>query len=101
MLPSKGSVIQDDETSVCVWVHKTESQKDNPVLSYKRQDDSQAIIDKKDFNLVLIPNFQKCLMYRLQTDRICIDSTHEISSYDFELVTVIVIGTHTVQQAIH
>ncbi|KAF8789851.1 hypothetical protein HNY73_007760 [Argiope bruennichi] len=36
MLPSRGSVIQDDEISVCVWVHKMKSKKDNPVLFYKR-----------------------------------------------------------------
>ncbi|GBM90779.1 hypothetical protein AVEN_7291-1, partial [Araneus ventricosus] len=87
-LPSKGSVLQNDETGVYLSVHKMENQKDNPVLFYKRQEDPHAVIDQNDFMLVLKTNFQKCIMYRLGADRICMDSMHGISNYNFELVTV-------------
>ncbi|GBN85616.1 hypothetical protein AVEN_188547-1 [Araneus ventricosus] len=87
-LPSKGSVLQNDETSVCAWVYIMESQKDNPVLFSKRQEDPHAVIDQNDFMLVLMTNFQKCIMYRLGADRICVDSTHGISNCNFELVVV-------------
>ncbi|GBN54138.1 hypothetical protein AVEN_263881-1 [Araneus ventricosus] len=93
-LPIKGYVLQNDETSVCAWVHKMESQKDNPVLFYKRQEDPHAVIDQEDFMLVLKTNFQKCIMYRLGADRIYVDSTHGISNYNFELVTVLVIDEY-------
>ncbi|XP_055935218.1 uncharacterized protein LOC129965398 [Argiope bruennichi] len=94
MLPSRGSIIQDDEMSVCAWVDKMKIEKDNPVLFYKRQDDAHPTIQNKDFMLVLMTHFQKSIFYRLGADRICVDSTHSISNYNFELVTVLVIDEY-------
>lgn len=94
ILPSKGSALKNDESSVCAWVSEMETQADNPVLFYKRQDDTHAVIEKNDFVLVLMTSFQKCMLYRLGADRICVDSTHGISNYGFELVTLLVIDQY-------
>ena len=66
----------------------------NSVLFYKRQDDEHSHIDKQDFMLVLMTEFQRNMLLRFGADRICVDLTHGISGYDFELVTVLIIDKH-------
>lgn len=90
-LPSQGSVLSSDEASVHSWVEEMKSNECNPVLFYKRQDEDHSLIGKKEFMLVLMTAFQKNILSRFGADRICVDSTHGISGYQFELVTILTI----------
>ena len=93
-MPTKGSLIERDEFSVHSWVQEMANDEKNPVLFYKRQDDEHSHIDKQDFMLILMTEFQKNMLLRFGADRVCVDSTHGISGYDFELVTVLVIDKY-------
>ncbi|KAF8785630.1 hypothetical protein HNY73_011145 [Argiope bruennichi] len=94
MLPSRESVIQDDGISACAWVHKMKIEKDNLVLFYKRLVDPHPAVQNKHFMLVFVTHFQKSIFYPIGADGICVDSTHSISNYNFELVTMLVIDEY-------
>ena len=89
-MATKGSVIESDEYSVYSWVQEMANDEKNPVLFRKRQDEEHSHIDKQDFMLILMTEFQRNMLLRFGADRVCVDSTHGISSHYFELVTDLV-----------
>ena len=87
---------QNDSVSVDIWVH--EMQKDsekNPVLLYKPQDSEPhskcPSLKKKDFILVIQTPLQREMLIKCGTSVICMDDTHGTNSYDFNLITVVVV----------
>lgn len=61
---------------------------------YKRQEEEHLIISKKDFLLIIMTNFQKSMITRFGANRVCVDSTHGIFGYEFELVTLLVVDEY-------
>lgn len=88
---SHGTVTENDAESVHAWVEEMSKSSSNPVLLYKRQDTEHKTIAKNDFMLIMMNNFQRNMLKEFGGDRICLDATHGISSYGFELVTILVI----------
>ena len=58
------------------------------LLSYKEQN-TQHILDKENFFLALAFKEQLEMLNALGKDRICIESTHGITGYKFELITIL------------
>lgn len=86
---------RDDATSVHFWVQEMENSETNPVLLYKPQDhDSLAdcpSLNREDFMLVLQTPLQRDLMGTFGNNIVCMDDTHGTNSYDFSLITVLVV----------
>uniref|UniRef100_A0A6P7F500 Uncharacterized protein LOC114326564 isoform X1 n=1 Tax=Diabrotica virgifera virgifera TaxID=50390 RepID=A0A6P7F500_DIAVI len=83
---------RNDAISVQAWVN--ELQKSNSVLFYKPQDDlseEHACLKREDFVLILMTEGQKEMLDKFGGDCICVDGTHGITSYGFELVTLLVL----------
>ena len=87
---------KDDATSLQCWVNNCEGKETNPVLLYKGQGLPQANdtdnLSDNDFVLCLQTPLQATLLKRFGDQKIfCIDSTHGTNSYNFTLVTVLVV----------
>ncbi|KAF2880716.1 hypothetical protein ILUMI_25458, partial [Ignelater luminosus] len=74
--------------SVDIWVE--EYQKTSFVY-YKKQGDDHPILDSTDFCLIFMNAFQEHLLKTFGNHIICIDSTHGLNSYNFELTTIMVL----------
>ena len=90
---------KDDATSVNIWVEEMKSCEGNPIILYKKQGGPQADdcdnISDKDFILAIQTPLQAEMMRTLATNRvICVDGTHGTNSYDFTLITVMVIDEY-------
>lgn len=68
----------EDAVSVKLWVEEmAELGDDSPVLYYKPQgEECEGTLEKDDFMLILMTNFQESQILKFGTDKICIDSTH-------------------------
>ncbi|XP_035215395.1 uncharacterized protein LOC118188975 [Stegodyphus dumicola] len=71
-----------------------ESNDDSCVLFYKRQGsilEGNSNLKIEDFVLIIMNNAQKEILQKYGCDCICMDGTHGMNGYDFELVTLLVI----------
>ena len=87
---------RDDATSVSIWVEEMKSSDSNPVILYKPQGlpqpDTCDNLSKEDFVLAIQTPLQADRMKRFSDGRVVlVDSTHGTNSYDFTLITVVVI----------
>ena len=83
-----------DSISVMSMIQAAAQSDDNYVLSYKQSGEHRHGFEDTDFFLGIVTN-QQCRALRLLGSRlICVDSTHNISKYNFKLLTVICIGPH-------
>lgn len=87
-----------DAISVKMWVEEMRSRDDNPVLFYKEQGKKEATIGTNrglganDFALAIQTPLQAELLRQCGDKKvICADATHGTNSYDFQLVSVLVI----------
>lgn len=83
----------DDGLSVDIWVKQLE-QSDDCILLYKPQGVIlQDVPDLKseDFVLIIMNEVQKEMLKKYGSDCICVDGTHGMNSYQFELFTLMVI----------
>jgi hypothetical protein len=91
----RGRHHSSDATSVQLFVDSMMNlePETNPVLFYKPQgkEDLLAGLKKDDFFLIIMTNFQKKMLEQFGKDKICIDSTHGVNAYDFELTTLLVV----------
>lgn len=80
----------NDANSVELWI---ESMKEdgNIIYEYKRQNNDHPLLKYEDFSLAFSFDIQLNMFNSFGGDRICIDSTHGTTGYDFELVTIMVI----------
>ena len=67
---------------------------DNPVPLYKEQGIHMEGVADNDFMLVIMSAVQRCMLQKFGSDRICIESTHGMTGYDFELSTLLVIDEY-------
>lgn len=82
----------DDATSVYLWVEEMNKKGASPVLIYKQQGKAMANLLDNDFVLALQTPLQAKMLKKFGPDKvICIDATHGTNSYDFSLISVIVI----------
>ena len=83
----------DDADSVLFWVQEMQYEEFSPVLCFKRQGEKSSYkdIEENDFLLGLQTQFQKEMFETHASKLICVDATHGTTTYDFQLVTVLVI----------
>jgi len=84
-----GSVLrhQNDALSVKLWVKEMEKEEDNCVIFFKEQgqEDSNSLLKKEDFVLIIMTAFQREMLKKYANDKICLDGTHGLNSYNFIL----------------
>ncbi|XP_065217732.1 uncharacterized protein LOC135843700 [Planococcus citri] len=73
---------KDDVVSVEMLVETLRKQEDSPLLHYN------SIYE--NFSLVLMTRFQKLMLIE-HSKKICVDGTHGLNAYGYQLVTVLVI----------
>ena len=79
-----------DELSVKIWVKEIEKE-GHLLLCYKEQDVEHPDLDRDVFFLAFMFKEQLAMFQEFGSDRIFIDSTHGITGYNFELITITVI----------
>lgn len=83
---------ENDAISVEAWVN--EMQSNNCVLFYKSQDsviEDYPELKKEDFLLMIMTDGQKELLENFGNDCVCIDGTHGLNGYGFELHTLLIL----------
>ena len=84
-----------DSASVGSWVDDMKKlEVDNPVLLYKEQGVEMEDAGVNDFVLAIMSPIQRRMLQRFGSDRICVDSTHGMTGYDFELTTLLVVDEY-------
>ena len=87
----------DDAKSVMYWVAEMERETDyNPVICYKGQgeDSCHMGLNNKDFLLGIQMEFQKEMLVKYAHKLVCADATHGTNTYDFQLITVLVVDDY-------
>ena len=87
---------KDDGTSVHSWVTEMESQDFSCIVYYKQQgvqcsDEEFPFIKDDDFILIVMNEGQREMLQKYANNIICIDGTHGLNNYDFELITLLVV----------
>ncbi|XP_025194303.1 uncharacterized protein LOC112593925 isoform X2 [Melanaphis sacchari] len=89
---------QNDAISVDLWVKEMMKKGDeSPVLYYKQQginDNCVPCFTKNDFCLVIMTQFQSELLLKFGKDKVCLDGTHGLNGYNFQLYTVVVVDEY-------
>lgn len=84
----------NDATSVEAWVQNLKSDGKFSFIYYKTQgqiDKNCIELKEKDFLLLIMTDYQKSMLEKFGNDVICIDETHGLNSYHFNLTTVLVL----------
>ncbi len=86
----------NDAVSVSAWVEEMKVKgTDNPVLLYKPQGEQQGLchnLNITDFVLVLQTQLQRQMLKSFGPNRVvCADATHGTNSYDFQLISLLVV----------
>ncbi|KAJ8978145.1 hypothetical protein NQ317_016847 [Molorchus minor] len=84
---------QNGAMSLELWVQecKAMSCEENSVIFYKRQGEVSDVLEEHDFCLVIMNRFQQMMLKKIGSNVICIDGTHGLNHYEFELTTIMVI----------
>uniref|UniRef100_A0A6P7GTZ2 Uncharacterized protein LOC114346431 n=1 Tax=Diabrotica virgifera virgifera TaxID=50390 RepID=A0A6P7GTZ2_DIAVI len=80
--------------SIRLWVERLKFLKDEfSIIFYKEQssDDLPNIFNTTDFALIFMTKFQEKQLKLFGADKICVDSTHGTTGYDFLLTTLMVV----------
>lgn len=83
----------NDGISVESWVEEMKEEK-HCVLFYKPQciiDEYESYLKEEDFVLIIMTTAQKEFLAKYGSDVICVDGTHGLNSYHFELTTLLVL----------
>ena len=92
-LAAEGVSHHNDSTSVHSWVEEMQ-QSGNSIVFYKPQgeiSDQFPQLKEDDFVLIIMNDVQNELLQRFGEKCICLDSTHGMNSYGFELTTLLVL----------
>lgn len=84
----------NDATSVGAWVEKLKSDDKLSLVYYKSQgqiDTNYIELKEDDFLLLIMNDYQKSMLNKFGNDVICIDETHGMNSYHFNLTTIMVL----------
>lgn len=93
-LTSKAVRHKDDALSVDSWVKQMQATDQDCVMLYKPQGvvlEEIPNFKSDDFILMIMTSAQLDILRKYSSDCICIDGTHGLNSYDFELNTLLVI----------
>ncbi|XP_035210340.1 uncharacterized protein LOC118184730 [Stegodyphus dumicola] len=85
---------KNDCVSVEAWVNEMASEDNNCILFYKPQNkilENYPEFKNDDFALIIMNDSQRHLLQKFGADCICIDGTHGLNSYGFELITLLVL----------
>ena len=87
---------EDDSTSVDLWVEYMNLKygTNSPVLFYKKlgnSDEKYNHLRSDDFMLVIATEFQLEMLQQFGSKKICVDGTHGLNSYRYQLFTVLII----------
>jgi len=84
----------NDATSVGAWVEKLKSDDKLSLVYYKSQgqiNTNHIQLKEDDFLLLIMNDYQKSMISKFGNDVICIDETHGMNSYHFNLTTIMVL----------
>lgn len=82
----------NDAISVEAWIE--EMKENNCVLFYKPQNfilNEWPFLNKEDFVLIIMNEGQAQMLKKFSSDCVCIDGTHGLNAYNFELHTLLVL----------
>ncbi|KAJ8929042.1 hypothetical protein NQ314_018311 [Rhamnusium bicolor] len=79
-----------NDVSVELWIEEYK-QVGNSTLIYKKQGDDHVLFEKNDFCLIVFNHSQEYMLKTFGKNTVCVDSTHGLNGYDFELTTVMII----------
>lgn len=85
---------KEDVFSVDIWIKEVENEENNPVIFYKKQNeisDDNNLLLESDFCLILMNNLQAKMLQKFGSNIVCIDNTHGLNMYDFELTTLMIL----------
>lgn len=82
---------ENDAVSVKLWVETMKQLEESPILYFKEQGEIDACFTKDDFILIIMNEFQAKRLTTLGKSKICIDGTHGLNSYGFQLYTIMVV----------
>lgn len=92
------SGIQKHKNSVCALVEEAKALEYNPILLFKPQGEDQPEgmdnIGKQDFLLCLQTEFQCDALEKYGNNVVCMDATHGTTSYNFQLITILVMDEY-------
>ncbi|GFU25905.1 uncharacterized protein NPIL_413441 [Nephila pilipes] len=81
--------------SVGKWVHSLQGREDSPVILFKDQniydEDLYPGLKAEDFLLVIMNSCQREMLNFYGNDTICLDFTHGMNVYGFDLATILVL----------
>lgn len=91
---------EDDSTSVDLWVEymKLKYGTISPVLFYKKYGDNceqYNCLHPDDFMIVIATEFQLEMLQLFGNKKICIDGTHGLNSYRYQLFSVLVVDDYS------
>jgi len=84
----------NDATNVGAWVEKLKSDDKLSLVYYKSQgqiDTNHIQLKEDDFLLLIMNDYQKSMLSKFGNYVICIDETHGMNSYHFNLTTIMVL----------
>lgn len=89
-------VHKNDAFSTEMWVQEQMLlEEKSPVIYFKMQGcEKEGSLLKEDFMIVIMTPYQKDVLVKYATDRICVDSTHGTTSHDFQLTTLLTIDEY-------
>jgi len=89
---------ENDAVSVKLWVDRMKSKDDHsPILYFKPQGEIDLNVPhftENDFCLIIMTKYQSEMLVQFGNDKICIDGTHGLNSYNFQLYTIVVIDEY-------
>lgn len=82
---------RNDAISVKLWVTSMAGLENNPVLYYKEQGAKDTLFEDNDFILIIMTEFQANSFIQFGKSKVCIDGTHGLNQYGFQLFTIVVV----------
>ncbi|GFT91592.1 uncharacterized protein NPIL_376591 [Nephila pilipes] len=85
---------ENDGVSVDMWVREMQNSENPCILFYKTQGSTctqYSFLRENDFVLIIMTEAQGEILKKFSSDCICIDGTHGVNGYGFELVTLLTI----------
>ncbi|GFT99517.1 uncharacterized protein NPIL_110731 [Nephila pilipes] len=85
---------ENDRVSVDMWVREMQNSENPCILFYKTQGSTctqYSFLKENDFVLIIMTEAQGEILKKFSSDCICIDGTHGVNGYGFELVTLLTI----------
>ncbi|XP_035233943.1 uncharacterized protein LOC118205773, partial [Stegodyphus dumicola] len=79
------NIVRDFDLDKCS-VHESD-----PISVEQGIQDESGILNKDDFHLCIMTEFQATMLEKFGNDKICVDSTHGTNPYDFHLITLLIV----------